>query len=157
MGGRNRGDHGNMRPDQSRQRSEFAGMVHAHFKNTKGAACRHTRQTERHAGMIVIAFDRSMDRASLAPRERGRQRLFGAGLADRPRYARDLRRGTLPGCDPKGIQCSGGIRHLDMRMGHRLRHDRPGSTLFECAIDKAMAVSGFSFQGDEKVTAPDLA
>ncbi len=47
-----------MRSHHAHQRIDFAGMVHADFKNGICTILRHARQTERHANMIVEGFFR---------------------------------------------------------------------------------------------------
>ena len=66
-----------------RQRGDLAGIVHAHFEHRKFGVARHPGEAQRHAGMVVVALDRAVDRPAAAAVERRVQRFLGAGLADR--------------------------------------------------------------------------
>ena len=62
-------------PHQPGQRGDLAGMVHAHFEHREFAVARHPRQAERHAGVVVVAFDRAVDLAAGEALERRRTAL----------------------------------------------------------------------------------
>jgi hypothetical protein len=51
---RDRGDDGDVRPRQPRQRFDLAGVVHSHFQDRVARARRAARERQRHAPMIVV-------------------------------------------------------------------------------------------------------
>ena len=75
-----RGDDRDVRPHQLDERRDLAGMVHADLEDAVARRRRHARQRQRHAPVVVERGRRIVDRA--LRRERARQHLLGAGLAD---------------------------------------------------------------------------
>src|SRR3546814_4617561 len=67
------GDDGDVRAHDERQRGEFARMVHPHFEHTEIGGRWHTREAQRHADMIVVAFDRAVRLAGTEAIERSEE------------------------------------------------------------------------------------
>ena len=68
---RNSGDHGDVRADHAGECSDLSAVVHAHFEHAELGIARHPGEAEGHAGVVIIAFDRSVDFAGAVPVERG--------------------------------------------------------------------------------------
>ena len=102
------GDDRHMRPHQSHQRFDLAGMVHADLEHAEGDIRRTPRQRQRHAPVIVERGDGGMGGA--LRRQHLQQHFLGRGLADR---AGD---GDHPGAEPR----PGGPRQIDQRAEHVL-------------------------------------
>ena len=146
-----------MRAHKPGQLGQLAGVIHPHLEHAEASVARHPRERQRHAGVIVVAFDRAMRPARRDAVERGEDRLFGAGLADRAGDADDARL-TACACPARHrIERRGDIADQHMRMIDWLRHHRAGSAASERGIDEAMAVGRLARHRDEQLAAPDLA
>src|SRR5262249_41646999 len=88
--GLDRGDDGDMRPHQARERCDLARVVHADFEHGEAPALRQARERERHPPVVVVRSRRGMGLAFA--REHELERVLGAGLADRTGH-RDYPRG----------------------------------------------------------------
>ena len=158
MCGRDRRHDCNVRAHQPRQLRQFARMVHAHLEHAELRARRHPRQAQRHADMVVVAFQAAV-RATPAtvktttPIERGEQCLFDPGLARRTGYADDFC-GMLhprPRCARQRLQRGKGIGHQHMRLRnrpidhHRCRAARKGT------IEEFVPVGRFALERKEQV------
>ena len=130
------------------QRGDLAGVVHAHFEHCKFGVARHSRQAQRHAGVVVVALDRAMHRARPPAVERGEQALpwslvlptepvtpmivaldrARGGPAERLRAPRRRRRpahaGRRPACDTMTPAAPAAKRAVDelMPVVDRARH-----------------------------------
>ena len=157
MRGSNGGDQRDVRADLRGQSANFAGIVHAHFEHRELGIARHPREAERHAGMVVVAFDRAMDLARPVAVERGEQRFLGAGLADRAGDAEDGRAAALARRTAERLERGEGVADENVRSADRLRDDRPRSARGECAFDELVTVVDGARHCDEQVAGLNLA
>ena len=81
------GDDRHLRPCETGERRDLAGVVHAHLEHRIARMLRTARERQRHPPMIVVGRDRGMGLAVLGQRQP--QRLLGSGLADRAGDADD--------------------------------------------------------------------
>ncbi|MCY1172865.1 hypothetical protein D9M73_130090 [compost metagenome] len=151
------GDDRDMRAHQSGQMRQFARVVHAHFEHAEARFGGHPRQAERYAGMVVIAFDRTVRPRPRAAFERGVERFLGAGLADRPGNTDDLCRRPRAGGAGKVLQRGHRVGHENMRVRARLRHQRPRRAARKRLVEEAMAIGRSAGHRDEQVAGADFA
>ena len=158
---RDRGDDGDMRPHQPRQRLDLAGMVHAHLEHGIARARGTARQRQRHAPVIVVGGDRSVGLA--APRQREPQCLLGAGLADRAGHADHLGVGARARGAREIAQAFEHVGHDQQRRVRRQRgapvgcDDREAGTDFERGRHEFMAVAAFAGDREEGFARRDAA
>src|SRR3546814_5860627 len=110
------GDDGDVRAHDERQRGEFARMVHPHFEHTEIGGRWHTREAQRHADMIVVAFDRAVRLAGTEAIERDEQRLLRPRLARRAGDADDAAMAARARRDAERVQRGGAVGDADVRM-----------------------------------------
>ena len=151
MGGRDGGDDRDMGPHLPGQRGQFARMVHAHFEHTERRLARHPRQAQRHADMVVVAFDRAVNLARMRAVERLEQRFLGPGLADRPSDADHFATHALARRAAQRFERGGAVGHQYMGMIHRLADDRPGRALGKGLVEELVPVGRFALHRDEQV------
>ena len=157
MRGRDGGDDGHMRAHEAGQRGKLTRVVHAHFQHAKAAARRHPRQAERHADMVVVAFDRTVRAAPAAPVERSKQRLLHTGFACRAGHADDRGINARAGSMAQIDQRLRGVLNQNVRPLHRVFNQRRRCTTGKCALQKAVPVALRTLQRNEQVAGQNLA
>ena len=151
------GDERDVRTDHARERRDLAGIVHAHFEHREQAVARHSREAQRHAGMVVVAFDRAVHVARVRSVERREKGLLGAGLADRAGDPDDLRRSSLASGPAQRFERCGDVvdQHVGLIEGAGYQRARRAGR--ESLVEEMVAVMDGARHGDEQVALADLA
>ena len=132
-----RGDHRDMRPRETRQRGDLAGVVHADLGDAEFGVRRHARQGQRQAPVVVVGGDRGMGAAERG--QDGPQHLLRRRLADAAGDRDEPAGEALAGIAAKPMQA--GQRVVDQQqlagIGHVAMHHRAGRALGERIGDEA--------------------
>jgi hypothetical protein len=149
----NRGDHRYVRTHQFDQRRDLAGMVHADLEHAELGIARHPRQHQRHAPVIIEAFDRGV--RLTGGRERGPDGFLGRGLAGAAGHRDNLRPAAGSGSFPqrdKSFQRVGNDDQVSAAVPgvEGLRHQRCRRSVGQRGTDEVMAVEILALDGDEQ-------